>query len=387
MNLKLLHIISDEKFPDAAYRQFEEVAPGASTFMLPGKKAPIRHLKEIVPVRVSKLSFLNPWFIKSLERYDAVILHSMTDFALELIGRASRETKFVWIGMGYDYYDLIYKKPHDMLGHETESIVKEVMPTFGKKGPRNPIKKLLRSFLFTNSRKKKELIQRADVFCPVLPLESESLKSALGQFQPKIVAWNYGAQSSLIDGDSNLGFVSGDNILVGNSATPTNNHVEVFRRLIRIQLPERSKIIVPLSYGDACYREKIVKLGYELFGEQFQPITEFMDFDRYVSLLRSCSVMVMNHKRQQGAGNIGIGVYLGAKVFVNPNSPLYEHYRDAGMIVFSVADLEEELTEGVGGLSVGLARCNRETLQQERGREAHLRKTEKLIAEIQQLTR
>lgn len=386
MNIKLLHIISDEKFPDAAYRQFEEVAPGASTFILPGRKAPIRHLKEIAPVRVPKLSFLNPRFIKSLERYDAVILHSMSGFALELIGRASRETKFVWIGMGYDYYGLIYKNPYDMLGHETESIIKEVMPAFGRKGPRNPIKKLLRPFFYSNARKKKELIQRVDIFCPVLPSESESLKSALGQFQPKTITWNYGAQSSLIDSDSDLEWVSGTNILVGNSATPTNNHIEIFRVLNRIQLPVSSRIVVPLSYGNARYREKIVKLGYEFFGERFQPITEFIDFDQYVSLLHSCSVMVMNHKRQQGAGNVGIGVYLGAKVFINPCSPLYDYYRNIGLRVFSVTDLEQQLREEVSGLSVDAASRNREGLQRERGRESHLRNTANLIAEIQQLS-
>lgn len=154
MSLKLLHIISDEKFPDAAYRQFEEVAPGASTFMLPETKAPIRYLKEIVPVRVSKWSFLNPSFIKSLEKYDAVILHSMTSFALELIGRASRKTKFVWIGMGFDYYDLVYKNAHDMLEPETTTIVKETLPAFGRKGPRNPIKRLLRSRVYPNGKKR-----------------------------------------------------------------------------------------------------------------------------------------------------------------------------------------------------------------------------------------
>lgn len=97
----------------------------------------------------------------------------------------------------------------------------------------------------------------------MLPFESEKLRSALGQFLPKSVAWNYGAQSSMIDGGSDLEWVSGENILVGNSATPTNNHIEIFRILSRLRLPESSKIVVPLSYGDVHYREKIVELGIE----------------------------------------------------------------------------------------------------------------------------
>lgn len=386
MNHNFLHIISDEKFPDAAFRWFEEIAPGGSTFMLPETKAPIRYLKEITPVRVSKFSFLNPAFIKSLEKYDAVILHSMTTFALELIARATSKTKFVWIGMGFDYYDLMYKNAHDMLETETSELVKVILPSFGKKGPGNPIKRILRSLVYPNAKRKKELIQRVGLFCPVLPTEGESLRFKLGKFLPRIVVWNYGVPSRLMDGGSDLSRVSGGNILVGNSATPTNNHIEVFRTLSRIQLPASSKIVVPLSYGDARYREKIVELGTELFGDQFQPVTDFMDFDQYVALLQSCSMMVMNHKRQQGAGNIGIGMYLGAKVFVNPSSPLYDYYKETGLTIYSLGELEQELSEGVAGLSADSASRNREILQRERGREAHLRKTEKLIAEIQALS-
>src|SRR5699024_4248030 len=119
--------------------------------------------------------------------------------------------------------------------------------------------------------------------------------------------------------------------------------------------------------------------------DKIQPVTDFMDFDQYVSLLKSCSMMIMNHKRQQGAGNIGIGVYLGAKVFVNPVSPLHEYYKSIGVTIFSLNDLEQELSEGVTGLSADSAIRNRDILQRERGREAHLRKTENLIAEIQKL--
>lgn len=112
---------------------------------------------------------------------------------------------------------------------------------------------------------------------------------------------------------------------------------------------------------------------------------EFMDFDQYVSMLQSCSVMIMNHKRQQGVGNVGIGIYLGAKVFINPCSPLYDYYKCLGLAVYSSADLEKELSSGVTGLSMHSACQNREMLQRERGRKAHLLKTEKLIDEIRKL--
>ena len=382
-NLKLLHIISDEKFPDAAYRQFEAVAPGASTYMLPENKKPIRHLKEIVPVRVSKYSFLNPRFITSMGRYDAVILHAMSQFALELVARAGDRVNFVWIGMGFDYYDLIHKDPYEMLAPETAQIVKGVLPKYGEKESKNPIKRFLKSIIYPNLKKKEKVIQKVSIFCPVLPSEAQTLESSLGELLPKILSWNYGAQSSLIDSERDFGWVTGKNILIGNSATPTNNHIEVFRKLSSLSLPLETKVIVPLSYGDKLYRDKIIELGKELLGDRFRPITEFMDFEQYVELLTSCPVIIMNHKRQQGAGNVGIGIYLGAKVFVSDESPLYRHYIDGGFTIFSIDDIEKALQEGVYGLDSDAALKNRCVLEEERGRKAHFQKTANLLSEIE----
>src|SRR5690606_36951040 len=167
--------------------------------MLPETKAPIRHLKEIVPVRVSKWSFLNPSFIKSLEKYDAVILHSMTSFALELIGRASSKTKFVWSGFGFDYYDLIYEDPFGMLEKESSELVKSIDPYFGKMKRGNYAKKWLHSLAYPNSSKKRELVQKVDVFCPVLELEGKLLRKALGHFIPKVLPWGYGQRFDVVE--------------------------------------------------------------------------------------------------------------------------------------------------------------------------------------------
>src|SRR5690554_3084647 len=90
--------------------------------MLPGKSAPIRHLKKIKPVRVSKYAFWSPKFIRFLEQYDAIILHSLYAFSLEVLARLSDRVPVVWIGMGYDYYDLLTQGSSDLLKPETLAI-------------------------------------------------------------------------------------------------------------------------------------------------------------------------------------------------------------------------------------------------------------------------
>lgn len=381
MTLKLLHIITDEKFPDAAYEQFEEILPGASTYLLPGRKSPIVYLKKIKPVRVSHFSFLNPFFIQSLNNYDAIILHSMTPFTLELIARANSKVIFVWIGLGYDYYDLIYPNPYDMLEEETAKIVKKTIPSF--ETPKSPsfLKSILKSLIYSNQKNKIEVIQKVKIFCPVLPEESELLKEKVGNLKPKIVPWNYGSHLNLFD-NIEKNELTGNNILIGNSATPTNNHFDIFKKLSKLQLSKNSKILVPLSYGSPEYRRKVIEIGYKLFNNQFEPITEFMDFNSYVKLIKTCSVIIMNHKRQQGAGNVGIGLYLGAKVFLNPESPLYKNYINQGTIIFSTRELDKILSEEISTISPENIQINRNLFELNRGKEAHLLKTRNLIKEI-----
>jgi hypothetical protein len=94
VKLAILHIIQDQKFSDSAYELFESVASGQSEYLLPESQKPIKYLKKIQPRRISRFSFLNPFFLKSIEKYDVVILHALTEFNRELVLRCSSDVNF-----------------------------------------------------------------------------------------------------------------------------------------------------------------------------------------------------------------------------------------------------------------------------------------------------
>ncbi|QIZ59038.1 TDP-N-acetylfucosamine:lipid II N-acetylfucosaminyltransferase family protein [Acinetobacter indicus] len=380
MTLKLLHIITDEKFPDAAYEQFEEILPGASTYLLPGRKSPIVYLKKIKPVRVSHFSFLNPFFIQSLNNYDAIILHSMTPFTLELIARANSKVIFVWIGLGYDYYDLIYPNPYDMLEEETAKIVKKTIPSFETPKSSSFLKSILKSLIYSNQKNKIEVIQKVKIFCPVLPEEGEIIEEKIGKLKPKIVQWNYASHVSLFN--YNLDKCTSNNILVGNSATPTNNHYEIFKELSKLKLSKNTKVIVPLSYGDSKYREEVIKAGYNLLGHHFNPVTKFLEINEYIKIVKSCSIIIMNHIRQQGVGNITIGLYMGAKIFLNEKNPLYKNYINKGFTIYSTETLHISNDRDINRLPPEETKINQLLLQKHSSTEKVKIKTENLIKEI-----
>ncbi|WP_372638629.1 TDP-N-acetylfucosamine:lipid II N-acetylfucosaminyltransferase, partial [Fodinibius sp.] len=139
--------------------------------------------------------------------------------------------------------------------------------------------------------------------------------------------------------DRHTGMVSDNNILLGNSAYYSNNHLEAFDLLRKMGIGDQ-KIICPLSYGDEAYADEIAKRGKSLFGPKFYPLTEFLPLDKYQKILRGCGIVIMNHYRQQGAGNILHAMYLGAKIYLSRKNTLYHYLTRIGCRLYCI---EEDL--------------------------------------------
>lgn len=128
------------------------------------------------------------------------------------------------------------------------------------------------------------------------------------------------------------------NVLVGNSADPSNNHIEALEKLLPYR-EQNIKIYVPLSYGDKIYAQKIIDKGNEWFGDKFYPITYFMDFNKYLELLKCIDIAIFNHKRQQGMGNIITLLGLGKKVYMRSDITPWAFFKEKDIKVYDVADI------------------------------------------------
>ena len=108
---------------------------------------------------------------------------------------------------------------------------------------------------------------------------------------------------------------SGLTILVGNSADPSNNHIEALEKLLPYK-DQDIKIYVPLSYGDQTHAKKVIEQGKDWFGEKFFPMVSFMPLDQYLNFLKSVDMAIFNHKRQQAMGNTITLLGMGKTVFM-----------------------------------------------------------------------
>lgn len=147
--------------------------------------------------------------------------------------------------------------------------------------------------------------------------------------------------------DYNLSKVEKDKpmfIQVGNSASASNEHIEVFEKLAKYK-NEDIKIICPLSYGDAEYRRKVIRNGSRIFGEKFHAITEFMPFEEYLGLLGKIDIAIFNHKRQQAMGNITTLLGLGKKVYIRDDITTWDFCIQHGLKVYNSKNDFENLFE------------------------------------------
>jgi len=133
----------------------------------------------------------------------------------------------------------------------------------------------------------------------------------------------------------------GTAILVGNSADPSNNHLEVFDKL-KAYKEQGISIYVPLSYGDTSYAQKMIVEGKKRFGDKFIPLTEFLPFEDYLKLLAKIDIAIFNHKRQQSMGSTRTLLGLGKKVYMNQDLTSSESLRQDGIKTFSLNEFNLE---------------------------------------------
>lgn len=128
-------------------------------------------------------------------------------------------------------------------------------------------------------------------------------------------------------------------ILVGNSATRTNNHFEIFESLLKFK-NDNIKLLVPLSYGDSAYAESVIKKGHALFSDKFFPLTKFIPLEEYMNILMSVDIAVFKHNRQQAAGNTIQLLGMGKKVYLDKRSTLNNVFRERGINVFDCENID-----------------------------------------------
>jgi dTDP-N-acetylfucosamine:lipid II N-acetylfucosaminyltransferase len=375
--MKIIHLLVDDKFIDSAIREFETVSPGVHEYLLPSGQPPFRYLRSELVQAVSREACL-----ARLRQTDvaAVVCHGLPLSHLLMLPELPPGPTVIWLGWGYDYYGLIADAfPQGLFMPETSALVARIHPRGGLPQPgvmRSSVLSAARPYA-KPSRTELAALQRIDLFSPVLPNEYHLVKQHQRSFKADFIRWNYGTTEDdmrLIGAGQGLPRL-GSNILVGNSATPANNHLECFAALRKLPDLEDRQVVVPLSYGDfdGAYTRHIVSVGTQHFGSRFTPLLEFLPKDRYIEVLTSCGHVMMNHIRQQAMGNLIISGLMGAKLHMNRSNPAASWLKRLGLPISDLARPD------LSALSPADALTQAQALQTEYGRATQRPRTRQLV--------
>ncbi len=335
--MTLLHLIPDDKFVDMAVREFEAVAPGQHEWLVLDGQPPWRYLKD---ARVRGVSLSAFEAAARSPGVTGVVLHTLYGRHFDALAAVPQGLKMAWLGWGYDYYGMVCDAfPQGYVMPTTAALLARLATPAPSQLPCQ-VEPTALSWARPYARptpRQRDLLARIDIFSPVIDSEFQLVRRHVPQLRARYLRWNYGTVEDDLRLPGAPCAADGPNLLVGNSATATNNHLELFD-LIRRQVDlSNRQLIVPLSYGDAAYRHHIVQRGRALFGQAFVPLIEFLPLNRYIELLGTCGHVLMNHVRQQALGNLVISGLMGAKLHLPSTNPLRNWLRSLDI---SVSDID-----------------------------------------------
>lgn len=336
MAKKIIHLAPDEKFIDAAYEIYEQAFPDDNLFFIlkKGNAKPeyVSVDKEYVFVDSDKDIH------EQINRYSlnakVVVFHGLNLLQAKVALKIDKEIKKVWTVFGYEVYSNHMITNLKLYGPLTTAKFKNKLDI---------VKDLLRipqSRLFKFEKHPDEIVLKAlksmDLIALLYPEEVEFYREL--KILPEDISnfcYTYYPLGRIVKEEGLL--ITETNILIGNSAFPSGNHLEVFG-LLEDKVMDNRSLIVPLSYGRERYRDYIMQIGRETFEENFYPLLEFLPLTKYQELTQSCGIVIMNSYRQQGVGNVVDMLHRGAKVFLSKKNTFYHYLKRIGCHVYTVED-------------------------------------------------
>lgn len=365
--IKILHIVQDEKFINAARFLFENAFPGSNDFLLvkPPANPPLKYVKPWEELRTTvRSNDIVEELLNECEMADIVVLHGIDKLKGALVLKSSNRDKFLGIIYGAEIYNERITGTN-YLGKKTVKLEKKIQK---QTSPVDFTKNLYRKVRYWNVCKDyEENIDMRSVFSAirVYGAFSESSHSnwadcGLLDSAHQTIPFSYYPVDYIVK-DPEMR-VTGKNILLGNSASATNNHLEALEILKKMDLNDR-RIIVPLSYGDPHYAKQIIKIFEKRLSENFEPVTDFLPLNTYNKLISECGIVVMNHYRAQGVGNLVAALYMGARVYVN-DTDAYRFFKQIGCHIHLInEELNSSNTKVFDLLSGDKIKENREALE------------------------
>jgi hypothetical protein len=260
--------------------------------------------------------------------YNFVFVYGISKNQIELTFKfIDEETKLVWVSLGGDIYNSNFISPKEIYQSETLKLLQALNIV-----KNNSSLKLITFIKKLTSNHK--FFKRIDFVSPRLENEMNIINRNKHINAPYVrlpLGDNFERKNKVHESI----FDNAKDIYIGPSASPTSNHLEIFKKIH--ELGFKNKIHVTLSYKiNVKYQTEIIKVGKQLFGNNFMPQTKFYSKGKFENILNNCAIAMFNNNRQEGLLTISMCAEKGMKVFLSENNPSFKYLKDMGYNIFSI---------------------------------------------------
>lgn len=333
-----LHIVPDEKVINRCIDAFNSVFPDENVFIVflnDEKSLPqyVQKKNQVFYVKFGSSIFWN--IIGDVNKYAAIIIHFFTTDSIRFVNSINH-SKIYWIEWGADLYSGLLENR----GYQLYADRKILWRISTKKIPYRLYQLLYKMKLCKKTHELLHAVKKVHYFVPDSMYDEYPL---LLSYYPELSHLEYKdffyyPIDEILSDELYCSITKGNNIIIGNSSSPTGNHLSIFERLKMLGVNDK-KIFVPLSYGNMNYANYISKVGEQYFGRKFNAIRDFMSLEEYNKFLLSADVFIYGNWRQEAVGNILIALFIGGKVFLDEKNPLLKFYKDKGLVIFGLNEL------------------------------------------------
>ncbi|WP_303925478.1 TDP-N-acetylfucosamine:lipid II N-acetylfucosaminyltransferase [Draconibacterium sediminis] len=341
----IVHFVVDEKIIDQIIDNFLEISSN-NLFLVFTEKSnnKFKHItREGSFIRRFNLNKEDINEVLCKVNAQTIILHQLNLYFAKVLNQIKETPKIAWFEWGFDIYHLPKILPQ-LYAPKTKRIIIR----------NNPLQSILwvlkknsfiRRIYFILTRKDDPAkiiltaIERITYFCTYIKDDYTFFQNYYPFRNLVFLETAFSSISQYLAGNINLRINSdASNILLGNSNSLESNYIDGLS-IINKNKDKIDKVYTVLSYGDDDNNKKaVLDQGYALLQDRFVPLTKFLEREKYLNILSSCSTGIFFHYRQQAMGNIIAMLYMGARIYLSYKNPAYNYFKRIGVTVFSLED-------------------------------------------------
>lgn len=352
--MKILHLITDHQVIERTLGIYEEVFPGCNeAIVFHASDKPFKRLNNDYTGRVVNYGNMKD-FVRNYDFTNVthVISHYMSMDKIDFIKLIPNNIHVCWEIYGFDLYHQFLES----LGynnHYTDPILYGKYPFLRKyfgsilkvlSTSKNLIIGKHKTYQLDCQKRKqfKYICDRINSIQYCCGYDAKYVRDYAKRDIPSYEIFNYSLDEVL--GElKDVEFFDGKDVLIGNSASFSNNHLYVLQYLRKIDLPDEIKIIMPLSYGgNIKYADDVETTYRQYYKKQLMTLRSYIPLHEYNKMFLRLKTMFLPAWRQEQQGTAIMGFYFGVKVFMAERNPLYKWFVDLGFIVFPMEKMTNE---------------------------------------------